>query len=729
MKRISFFAIAFLSLAGWVRAQEKTISLDDIWLNGTFNAKGVSGFQPSTDGETYTRLEYDRSNNRNFIVKYNYKTGNVVDTIYRSDMVNASNTAAGTSLIESYSFSKNGKYLIYACHSEYIYRHSFRALYFVVDLKLGKPFPVSSDKVRYATLSPDGSMVAYVKDNDLYVKPIMDLNATPITSDGEEDKIINGAVDWVYEEEFSMSNGFSWSEDGEKIAYYKFDESQVKEFSMPIYGSLYPQNDNFKYPKAGEANSVVRIFVYDVKKGNNKEIETGYQNDQYLPRMGWTAENDKMYFIKLNRLQNKMELHIADANTGKTNVIYTEENKYYVDINDNITWLPNKKELIFSSEKSGYHHIYIMNTDGKNERALTKGNFDIDQFLGYDSKNNLIYFTSAEEGPIARHLYSVDLKGKKTKISKADGWNSVYFNSTFTYFMNSRSTANEPPVYTLHDAKGNLIKELENNSALKTKMRDYNFGKFEFSTINTASGNRLNYWMLRPNNFDPKKKYPVLMYVYGGPGSQTVMDRWGGANSIWYQMLAQQGYIIISVDNRGTGFRGEEFKKMTYLQLGKIETQDQIDAAKWFAKLEYVDANRIGIWGWSYGGYMSSLCLAKGNDIFKMAIAVAPVTNWRYYDNIYTERYMRTPQVNGENYDANSPISHVEKIKGKYLIIHGTADDNVHFQNAVEMVNKMIEKGVKFDSEFYPNKNHGIGGGKTRYHLFDRMTSFILENL
>ncbi|OYU95104.1 MAG: S9 family peptidase [Bacteroidetes bacterium B1(2017)] len=703
---------------------QKDISLEDIWTKGTFAAKGVAGFNSMNDGRYYCNLD-ERQN----LLRFEFASGKLVDTLIRNADVKQANGGEAIDL-SSFSWSADESKLIIATQTEYIYRHSSKSVFYIYDLTSKKLVKPVAEKVRYATLSADNSKMAFVRNNDLYYFDFRSNSEVRISKDGKENAIINGATDWVYEEEFAIWRGFAWSPNSDKIAYYRFDETKVPEYEMAVYGTLYPNQSKFKYPKAGEVNSVVNIYVFDTKSELISEMQTGSETDMYLPRMQWTTSNNTLCIQRLNRLQNKLELLLADAASGKSNVILTENNPYYVDITDNLTFLKDGKTFLLSSERDGYNHIYLFDMKGKLVKQLTKGAFDVDDVFGVDEKNKKLYFSSSEVNAAERYVYSIGLNGKDKKmLSTGKGWHSASFNNDFTFYLDVVSTINTPPVYSLLNAQGKLVRTLEDNKALLAKLKDYKINEISFSTIKNELGQDMNQFTLLPINFDATKKYPVLMYVYGGPGSQTVMNRWSGGNYFWYQMLAQKGYIIVSIDGRGTGFKGEQFKKCTYLNLGKFEIEDQLFAAKQLAKLPYVDATRMGIWGWSFGGYMAGLGISKGNDIFKSAISVAPVTNWRYYDNIYTERFMRTPAENGKNYDDNSPINHVEKIKGNYLIIHGTADDNVHFQNTVEMVDAMIKKSVKFDSEFYPNKNHGIGGSRTRLHLYDRMTNFILEKL
>ncbi len=719
-----FILLFFTTCIVFGSNSQTKITLEDIWTKGTFSARGVAGFNSLNDGRYYCNLDEEQN-----LLRYAFASGEVVDTLVKIRDVKNANGGLNLS-IANFSFSDDESKLLIATQTESIYRHSSKSVFYVYDLNKKTLINPIKDVVRYATFSPDASKLAFVRDNDLYYYDFRLNQEIRITKDGKENSVINGATDWVYEEEFAIWKGFAWNGNGDKIAFYRFDESKVPQFEMTIYGSLYPKQEKFKYPKAGEVNSLVNIFVYDIKTELITEIETGNETDIYLPRMQWTQNSEVLCVQRLNRLQNKLELLLADAKNGKSRVIYTETNAYYIDITDNLSFLKDGKSFVFTSERDGFNHIYLFDLNGKLQKQLTKGNYDVDEFFGVDEKSKLVYYTSSEENAAERYVYAIGLNGKnKVKLSKGKGWNNAYFNSDFSYYLNVYSNINTPPVYNLLNRKGETIRVLEDNSVLREKLKNYSISKAGFAEMQNELGDKMNYFSILPMGFDTTKKYPVLMYVYGGPGSQTVMNRWSGGNYFWYQHLAQQGYIVVSVDGRGTGFKGEKFKKCTYLNLGKFEIEDQIYAAKQLAKLPFVDANRMGIWGWSFGGYMAGLGISKGNDVFKAAISVAPVTNWRYYDNIYTERFMRTPQENGQNYDDNSPMNHVEKIKGNYLLIHGTADDNVHFQNAVEMVDQMIKKGVKFDSEFYPNKNHGIGGSKTRLHLYERMTRFLVEKL
>lgn len=697
---------------------KKDITIEDIWKKPTFRVKSVPGFNAMSDGKRYTKQ--DKEGEKQAINIYDLASGKKSTTLYSGD----------TYKIDAYEFSKDEKKMLLKSESENIYRRSVLNRVYVYDIATGKVTQLDDEKVLHATFSPDGSKVAFVKGNNLYYKDLNTGRTVAVTTDGKWNHIINGNCDWVYEEEFGFTRAFEWSENGTYLAYYRFDESKVPEYDMPVYKDLYPENNTFKYPKAGEPNSIVQIKVFNLGSGATVNANVGSETDQYIPRIKWTKDDTKLCIFRLNRLQNKLELLLADAATGSSDVIYTEENKYYVDINDNIEFLPDGHSFIFSSERSGYDHLYHYDWKSGKMDELTPGNFDVAEIIGVDANRKLVYYTAAEASPLERKMYAVDWKGRNKKLLTPEGGtHAVTKIEGYNYFLDKYSTLNTPPIYYLRDAKGKVVRTLEDNAELKAKMLEYDLGTVSFRELKVSDDKTLNAWVILPPDFDATRKYPVLMYQYSGPGSQEVADRFPIRDFFWHQMLAQKGYIVVCADGTGTGYRGEEFKKKTYLQLGKLESEDQILVAKYMARQPYVDAARIGIWGWSYGGFMSSTCLMKGNDVFKMAIAVAPVTNWRYYDNIYTERYMRTPQENKSGYDDNAPEKMVPGLKGRFLLVHGTGDDNVHFQNSIMLVDAMIKADKEYDSEFYPNKAHGISGGNTRYHLYNRMTDFVLKNL
>lgn len=714
-------------------AQEKRQpSLEDIFQNRTFQVHAVYGINWMQNGGYYTSLRPDQQTNSLDIVMFDITSGNAVETLVNGSELIPEGQNQPIRFSE-YSLSSDENQVLLATEVESIYRRSSKARFYVYDLRNKSLSELDDEKLSYATFSPDGSRVAYVRDNNLYYKTLDNMQETAVTTDGRFNEIIYGSTDWVYEEEFSFAQAFFWSPDSRKLAFYKFDESEVKEYNMQIWGGLYPDDYRFKYPKAGEDNSIVEILVHNLTDGQTVRMNTGEEKDIYIPRIYWTHNSDLLSIVRMNRLQNRLEILHANADNGNTEVVLTETSDTYVDINynDNLTYLKDNKGFIRTSEQSGYKHVYQYKMDGELVRQLTEGNFDVDELVGYDEKRRLIYFISTEDSPLERQFYSINIRGKnKMKLSSEAGVNTINMNPDFTYYIQNHSSATEPLTVTLHRApEGELVKVLESNQELRNTLQEVNLNTKEFFTIRTGDDVQLNAYMIRPSNFDPTQEYPVLMYVYGGPGSQTVMNNFSGQREIWHSYLADQGYIVVSVDNRGTGARGREFKHATYAQLGKLETQDQIAAARYLASQPYVDRERIGIWGWSYGGYMSSLALFIGNDVFKTAIAVAPVTNWRFYDTIYTERYLKRPQDNPSGYDDNSPNTHADKLKGNYFLIHGTGDDNVHFQNAVELQNALIDANKEFSSFYYPNRDHGIYGGNTRLHLYGMMTNYLLEKL
>ena len=703
---------------------QNQLNLEDIWKNNAFGSKTISGINSLKDGLHYTILI--NSGKEQFIVKYNYQTGNAVDTLYNSAKVKNS-----IPKVESYKFSADESKLLFSTEEEKIYRHSYKSNYIIYDIN-AKDWSLLSNqgKQQLASFSPDGKNIAFVRNNNLYVADLSNKIEFQITNDGEKNKVINGASDWVYEEEFAFDKAYEWSPDGKKIAFYRFDETEVKEFTMPIYGTLYPENSTFKYPKAGEKNAVVQILMYDLSSKKIVKANIGEEIDQYIPRIKWTYTPNTLSCQRLNRLQNKLDLLFVDANTGKSNLILTETSSTYVEITNDLTFLKDNSSFIWSSELGGYNHLYRYDLSGKLIKQITKGNWDINAYKGYDEKSRTLYFTAAFSSSINKEVCKINIDGNDFKVlSEKQGYNEPYFSNTFEYFINAQSDANHPTVYSLYDKNGKKVRNLEENTALHNKLKEYQLSKKEFSTIKTSDGLELNTWMIKPINFDNNKQYPVIFVIYGGPGRNTVVNSWEGASYLWHQYLAQKGYIVVSVDNRGTRFKGEKFKKSTYGNLGMYETSDQIEAAKYFASLPYVDKGRIGIQGWSFGGYLSSLCITKGKDVFKSAIAVAPVTNWRYYDSIYTERFLGLPKDNAKGYDDNSPINFTNQLKGNYLLIHGTADDNVHFQNSVEMVTALQKSNKYFDFMMYPDKNHGISGGNSRLHIYTLMTNFIFEKL
>ncbi|WP_289030264.1 S9 family peptidase [uncultured Algoriphagus sp.] len=724
LKKASFLLLVLISTASLLQAQAlKKVTLEDVFKKGTFSQKSVYGINWMKDGQFYSSL-VNRAGSP-MVVKINLATG-------EEEAVLLDGRALGVKFT-SYSFNTDESKALIASDVEYIYRRSSKGIFYVVDMATGEKQQLAGgEKISYATLSPDNNKVAFVKDNDLFMVDLSSNEMTQITQDGQWNKIINGAADWVYEEEFSMAQAFKWSPDGKKIAFIRFDETSVPEFNMQLWGPLYPADYRFKYPKAGEKNAEVSIHVYDLTSGNIQKMDAGSETDIYLPRIYWTQDPNQLAFIRLNRLQNQLDLFHANARTGESKLILSEKSETYVDLNynDNLQYLSDGKSFIRTSEQDGFKHIYHHAMDGSLIKQITTGNWEVTELVGVDEKGKKIYFVSTEASPLERNFYVIDLNGKNKKsLTPLSGTHRINMSPDHRFFIDYFSTTEIPQKVVLCEANGMPVKTLEENAELEETLKDYALGKKEFFTFPTVDGTSLNGYMIKPADFDPNKKYPVLMYVYGGPGSQNVLNSWGGTRDFWHQALVAEGYIVACVDNRGTGARGRDFKHATYANLGKLETIDQIEGAKYFAKQSFVDPGRIGIWGWSYGGYMSSLSLMIGNDVFKAAIAVAPVTTWRYYDTIYTERYLQTPQLNPAGYDDNSPITHVNKLKGNFLLIHGTGDDNVHFQNTVDLVDALITADKQFETFYYPNRNHGIYGGNTTWHLYTQMTDFLKRKL
>ncbi|MFC4475517.1 S9 family peptidase [Flavobacterium chungangensis] len=720
----SKFTAVLLFLTAVVFGQQK-ITVENVF-SGTFRAKGMDELQSLKNTNQYTVLNIDQASRSMQIDLYDFatlkKVSNLIDTKNHKELADG---------INSYTFDASEKKILIACHSSKIFRHSFTADYYLYDIAAKSLIKLVDFQIQEPTFSPDGTKIAYAKENNLYVYDVASKKSRAITTDGKKNAVINGITDWVYEEEFAFVRAFDWSKDSKKVAYIRFDESQVPEFSMSIFHKdLYPKIETFKYPKAGEKNSEVSLHIYDVAAAATKKVDLGKYNDFYIARMQWTNDANVLCAQVLNRHQDNLDLLFVDGNTAASKVVLNEKDKAYVDINDNLTFLKDNS-FIWTSEKDGFNHIYVYDKNGKLKNQVTKGNWEVVSYYGFDEKTKTIFYQSTENGSINRDLYRIGLDGKnKVRLSSKTGTNKATFSPNFQYFINTYSSATQPTVHTLNDAKaGKEIQVIENNQALADKLKTYDLPSKEFIVLKTAKGNELNAWILKPKDFDPSKKYPVFMFQYSGPGSQQVANQWNNSNDYWFLSLTQQGYIVACVDGRGTGYKGADFKKVTQKELGKYEVEDQIDAAKVIGAYSYVDASRIGIFGWSYGGFMASNCIFQGSDVFKMAIAVAPVTNWRFYDSVYTERYMQTPQENASGYDQNSPINHVSKLKGKFLLIHGSGDDNVHVQNSMQMMEALIQANKQFDSQIYPDKDHGIYGGNTRVQLYTKMTNFIKENL
>lgn len=719
MKKLIFL----LSLAFGLTVSAQQITLENIW-GGKYFARGLSGINSLNDGQHYSIQERDG------IYKYSYES--FIDKKDSKELiVNGS--------FDDYSFSSDERYILLATDSQPIYRHSFFAKWQVYDTQTKSTKLIYDGKpIQEPSFSPDASKVAFVFENNIYFQEIASGKVTQVTNDGKKNEIINGICDWVYEEEFGFVRHYDWNADGSAIAFVRFDETKVPEFFIPIYeNNLYPYEMRFKYPKAGENNSEVSLKIYDLNSDKTTTVNLSSVQNYYIFKVKFTNDKNTLAVLTSNRHQNKVDVNFVDIKNQKVNKLFTETDDKWIETDDVTLEFLNDNSFLWTSERDGNRHIYYYSNSGKLINQVTKGDWEVTNYYGYNPKDKTVYFQSnAFDGKrisTEKSVYKINLDGKNpVMLTDRHGSNSAQFSKSFDYFINPFSSVTQANTYYLKSGKKNQeLAVIKNNDEVAARLTADGLGTKEITTIKVG-GTDLNAWIIKPKDFDPNKKYPVLMYQYSGPGSQQVLNSWHSMNDQWYFMLAQKGYLVFCVDGRGTGGKGVAFKKQTYLDLGKYEVEDQINAAKEIGKLPFVDASRIGIWGWSYGGYMSSNAIFRGGDVLKMAIAVAPVTNWRYYDTVYTERFMRTPQENPNGYDSNSPITYAEQFndqRNKFLLIHGTADDNVHVQNAMDLASALIHANKQFDMMMYPDKNHGIYGGATRLQLYTLMTNYILENL
>ncbi len=720
---------------------QKAITIDDCFTFFKFYPEYGGNFEFTPDGTHYYRAEGGN------IVEYDLLTGKKGATLVdKADLTQAGEW-------DDFEFNADRSRVMLRGNTEQVYRHSVKADYWVFDLKFRRMDKLyNGGTVQYAVFSPQGDKVAFVAGNNLHYKDLENGKTVQITGDGQTNAVINGLPDWVYEEEFSPVDGDGmvatvWSPDGTKIGFLRFDESQVPTMSMTLYDEeMYPKRTRFKYPKVGERNSVVSAHIFDLKSDKMLGMIKAPSPEDYFPRLHWTYDNE-MIVTRLNRYQDTLDLLVVgtagaqyNAGTGQveltTKLLLRETDPAYVELesSNKLIFLRDRQHYLWTSEKSGFNHIYLHDirpATGAAPLALTQGNFDVTSFFGVDEKRGKFYYQTATPTPMDRQIWEGDLKGGTPRLmTEVAGTHEAKFTPTFDYFIHSWSDANTPPVVAVCNRTDDTIRTLVKNERVRKLRREYGFVNKEFWSFKLADGTELNGWMLRPATLEAGKKYPVLFDIYGGPGSQTVQNQYDPFAGSWHQMLVQKGVIVVSVDNRGTGGRGRDFKKCTQLQLGKLETEDQIAAARYLGALPFVDSNRIGIWGWSFGGYLSTSCILKGNDVFKMAIAVAPVTNWKWYDTAYTERYMHTTHDNSAGYENNSPINFCSRLRGgNYLLCHGVADDNVHWQHAVEMTNALVKANKQFDTYAYPNRNHGIYGDNATRHLFTKLTDFVLEKL
>lgn len=729
--KISFIQIIIVNVIVLVFGYSggKELTIEDIFASQKFSSKSIRGIQWLKDGKSFSFLDVDTvtksSGVYQFIINNNTKKLIVTGSMMKL------NESDPPFRFASYQWSPEEKQILFVSappDKQYLSRLTPAGNLFIYDIpskKFSSITNVSAPQYNQK-FSPDGSKIGYVRDNNIFIYDLVSLKETQLTMDGAE-HIINGKFDWVYEEEFGISDGWKWSPDGSKIAYWHFDEHRVPEYSMTEWDSTHLAHIKMRYPKPGDPNSIVNIGVLDIASGKTDWIELGSNDDIYIPRMQWTSDQNLLSFQRLNREQNQIELMRYHIVNKSTTVVFTEQSDTWVDVGDDLRYLKNG-QFIWTSERNGYNHLYRYSNDGTLMNQITFGEWDVDSFYGIDEKNGLLYYTSSEGSPVKRHIYSVKLDGsRKKRLSVLEGTNSANFSPTFENYIGVYSNSTTPSKMKMMNNDGKELYTIEENEM--KNLKEYSLAKTSFFSFKTSDGVVLNASLLKPKNFDSTKKYPVVVFTYGGPGSQVVRDTWGGSNYLWYSMLADKGYLIFMVDNRGTGARGASFKKLVYKNLGKWEVNDQIEGAKYLSSLPYVEKDRIGIWGWSYGGYMAALTILNGADYFKAAVAVAPVTHWKFYDNIYTERFMGTPENNPKGYKESSPLTHVSKLKGNFLLIHGTSDDNVHFQNAVTLTSALQQANKQFETMYYPNKNHGIGGGNTRVHLYHLITNFLMKNL
>jgi len=767
VRRALLLLVALCLFAGGgdaeLRAQptdSTTFSLEAIHASDTFAPEAFRGGRWAEEGPIITYVEPADSGDATHLMRYNLKTDDssrVIDgtNLYAEDVER-------TVPIQDYQFSEDREKVLIYTDSKQVWRANTKGYYYVYDRSAQTLTPVAERADGYqmfAKFNPSATKVAFVRQRNLFVVDLQTGHETTLTTDGSEGAIINGTFDWVYEEEFRVRDGWRWSPDGAHIAFFKLDESDTREFALTDHTTRYPEYKRFRYPKAGEENSEIKIGVIDMaavdttQEGQTQAIQyfdtdtwnEGGMTHEYLPRMEWTPKIDgqhRVWMFRLNRDQNQLDLLYGDPTTGNVQTVLQEKNDTYIDVeNGLLTFLDDGKHFVFQSERSGYNHAYLYRTDGTYLGPVTGGDWEVTDFHGVDEKSLTAYFTATRDTSIERHLYSAGISLSHheaamvpEKITEASGWHRIDLSKDYRYYIDAHSTTETPPTWTLHEADGAPVTPLQENDSLKQRLDRFNLPPTSFTTLPAADGTPLNTYVVKPTDFDPSKQYPVLMYVYGGPGAQTVMDRWGGSRHLWHQYLVKQhDMVVVSVDNRGTGGRGKAFQDVPYQRLGQPESADQINAAQALADSSWVDADRIGIWGWSYGGYMTLLSMLRGEgpSTFATGLSVAPVTDWRLYDTIYTERYMSTPQANQDGYVKGAPQTYAGRLEDyqDLLLVHGSFDDNVHPQNSIQMMNKLQEEGKQFQFMLYPKKTHSLAGGTTRLHLFRMLTRFVENKL
>ncbi len=730
MKKLLLLALSLVTLLS-VSAQE--ITLDDI-VSGKYAQKNIRGIRPLADGESYAQISADGRQ----IQRCSFKTGETTEVLF--DL----STARGAKLthFSGYIMSPDEKNILIETNRTPIYRRSFTANYYIYNVKNKTMVPLSKGGAQECPkFSPDGNVVGFVRDNNIFIVKLLYNNAeSQVTKDGEFNKIINGKPDWVYEEEFEFNCAFDFSADSEMLAWIRFDETNVKMFSFPWYMGaapamsqygLYTGTYEYKYPKAGEDNSKVSVHTFDIKSRVTRTMQVPLDADGYIPRIQFTGDKNKLAVLTLNRHQNRLDIYMVNPRSTVAQLAVRETSERYIDTEPLHNLDFSRENFVLLSERDGFMHLYLYTLGGNLLRQLTKGNYEVTNYYGTDATGQTYYYSSTEGSPLEQYIYKVDAKGKKVRLTDNKGFNSATFSHGGRYFLNVFSDINTPNQTSLYSSAGKQLKVLEDNAALKSLRASLATGTAEIISLTTGEGVQLNGWMVKPRDFNAGKKYPVIMYQYSGPGSQEVHNSFSNGffgGLIWEHRLAQKGYIVVCVDGRGTGGRGEEFQKCTYMTLGDKESKDQVETALWLGSLPYVDKSRIAIWGWSFGGFNTLMSMTDGRQVFRCGVAVAPVTDWRYYDSAYTERYMRTPKENSDGYDI-SPLHRYEKLHGDILLCHGYADDNVHFQNMAELTERLVQANIQFESQFYVNRNHNITGGNTRRHLFTRIENFFDQKL
>ena len=735
-KLILILLLALGLPAGLAAQGKKPLTLEEV-VGGAFYPENIYGVTPIPgDGEHYTQMNAAGTQ----VIKYSFRTGQQVEVLFDATQARE----CPFRQFDSYRFSPDGGTLLIATETTPIYRHSYTAVHYLYSLKRNTEGRIDNKVERLSdggpqqvpVFSPDGTMVAFVRDNNIFlVKRLYGNSESQVTTDGQRNAVLNGIPDWVYEEEFAMDRALEFSADSKMLAYVRWDESAVPSYSFPLYAGEKPRREDYakypgaytyKYPKTGEANSKVSVHTFDIKTKVTRTLKLPLDADAYIPRIRFTRDADKLAVFTLNRHQNRFDLYMADPRSTVCRLALREETDTYIKEGtfDNIRFYDG--HFVFMSERSGFSHLYWYDLNGNLDKQITRGDFEVKSFLGLDEKTGTFYYTSNEGSPLRQAVWKTDRKGRKTRLTAEEGTHTAQFSTDMKYFLDRYTSLDTPTVITLRDNTGRTLTTLVDNAALNRKLAEYALPAKEFFSFQTSDGTTLNGWMMKPADFDESRKYPVIMYQYSGPGSQEVLDRFGIS---WETYMASQGYIIACVDGRGTGGRGAAFEKCTYLNLGVREARDQVETALYLGLQPYVDKERIGIWGWSFGGYMTLMSMSEGTPVFKAGVAVAAVTDWNYYDTIYGERFMRTPQENADGYRASSAFTRAENLHGDLLLVHGSADDNVHFQNCAEYAEHLVQLGKQFDMQLYTNRNHSIYGGNTRMHLYTRLTNFFNTHL